>query len=135
MTTIIKHYRAKKIINVHKHADGWFWDKYSAHPYKGCEHACEYCYTREEKYYPYKDPADFSRVIRIKDNANKLLRNQELPRLEKDIIVTGDYQPIKGKHSFPSHSVHTAMRVGNILFPTNRRKWELPSNVGNFLRE
>jgi DNA repair photolyase len=23
----------------------WFWDKYSAHPYIGCEHGCEYCYN------------------------------------------------------------------------------------------
>jgi DNA repair photolyase len=89
----IEHYRAKRIVNVHKHADGWFWDKYSAHPYKGCEHACEYCYTREEKYYPYKDPADFSKVIKVKDNAAKLLR-KELPKLKKDIIAVGDYQPV-----------------------------------------
>ncbi len=30
-----KFYKAKQILNVHKHSDSWFWD-YSAHPYLGC---------------------------------------------------------------------------------------------------
>jgi DNA repair photolyase len=67
-------YKPKKILNTHKHADSWFWDKYSAHPYVGCEHGCEYCYSRETKYLPYINPADFSKIIKIKENAPELLR-------------------------------------------------------------
>jgi len=97
-------YRPKKIVNVHKHVDGgWFWNKYSAHPYVGCEYGCEYCYWRDEKYNILakeknaKDLDDpFSQYIKIKENAPELLR-RELSRLPKDIICTGDYQPVESK--------------------------------------
>ena len=89
-------YKPRKILNSHKHADSWFWDKYSAHPYIGCEHGCEYCYSRETKYSRYKDPADFSKIIKIKENAPELLR-KELSRVPRDIVIVGDYQPIEQK--------------------------------------
>ena len=52
---MFKQYRPKTILNIHKHVDGgWFWDKYSAFPYAGCEWGCAYCYSRDEKYNPHK---------------------------------------------------------------------------------
>ncbi len=89
-------YRPAKILNVHKHADSWFWDKYSAHPYLGCEYGCEYCYNREKKFCPYDRPDDYSRIVTIKENAAELLR-KELSRVPKDIVAVGDYQPIEAK--------------------------------------
>jgi DNA repair photolyase len=89
-------YDAKKILNVHKHADSWFWDKYSAHPYIGCEHGCEYCYSREKKYSRNSNPDDFSKIIKIKQNAPDLLR-KELAKVPKDIVIVGDYQPVEEK--------------------------------------
>ncbi|MCW4016921.1 MAG: radical SAM protein [Candidatus Bathyarchaeota archaeon] len=89
-------YKAKKILNTHKHADSWFWDKYSAHPYIGCEHGCEYCYSREKKYSRYENPNDFSKIIKIKENAPELLR-KKLAKVPKDIIIVGDYQPVEEK--------------------------------------
>lgn len=89
-------YKPKKILNMHKHADSWFWDKYSAHPYVGCEHGCEYCYSRETKYSRYEDPADFSKIIKIKENAPELLR-KELSKVSRDTVIVGDYQPIEEK--------------------------------------
>ena len=89
-------YKPKKILNTHKHADSWFWDKYSAHPYIGCEHGCEYCYSRETKYSRGSNPADFSKIIKIKENAPELLR-KELSKVPKDIVIVGDYQPIEEK--------------------------------------
>ncbi len=87
-------YKPKKILNTHKHADSWFWDKYSAHPYIGCEHGCEYCYSRESKYSRYSNPDDFSKIIKIKENASELLR-KELAKVPKDIVIVGDYQPVE----------------------------------------
>jgi hypothetical protein len=37
-------YRAKTILNKGKRADHWFWSRYSAYPYKGCQHGCAFCY-------------------------------------------------------------------------------------------
>ncbi len=42
-------YRAKKILNKHTRADHWFWARYTAYPYIGCQHACDFCYCRERK--------------------------------------------------------------------------------------
>jgi DNA repair photolyase len=87
-----KTYRARKILNVYNHVDYWFWNRYSAHPYVGCEHACEYCYARADKYLHTDTPEDFSRIIKVKRNAVELLR-KELKKVRKDVLVTGDYQP------------------------------------------
>ena len=67
-------FRPKTILNQHKQADHWFWTRYSAYPYIGCQHGCESCYCRERKYSPYEDPLDFAYVIMVKENAPELLR-------------------------------------------------------------
>ncbi|MFQ6107555.1 MAG: radical SAM protein [Thermoplasmata archaeon] len=86
-------YRASRILIAHRKVDeNWYWNKYSAHPYIGCYHGCHFCYSRAEKYMRYPDPADFAEKIRIKINADRLLR-RELSRVERDVIMTGDYQP------------------------------------------
>ncbi len=97
MQITVREYEAKRIVNKHKHLDPWFWTRYSAHPYIGCAHGCEYCYTREEKYAPYTDPADFARIIKIKVNAPTLLQ-KELSRLPKDLISIGDWQPVEKRY-------------------------------------
>ena len=88
-------YSPKKILNTHKHADSWFWDKYSAHPYIGCEHGCEYCYNRENKYSRYSKPDDYSKIIKIKDNADRAL--ETTPTVEKVIVVKRTGQEIQMK--------------------------------------
>ena len=91
-------YNVKKIVNVHKHVDGgYFWDKYTAHPYIGCQHRCEFCYEIGTKYNPAKTPEEFGKTIKVKINSPELLR-KELARLPKDIILTGDYQPVDAKY-------------------------------------
>ena len=62
-----KVYKTKAILNIHKHCDsGWFWNKYSAFPYIGCEWSCEYCYCRDEKYNPHKPSGD-KKVLEFND--------------------------------------------------------------------
>jgi DNA repair photolyase len=89
-------YTPKRILNKGKRADHWFWSRYSAYPYIGCQHGCEFCYCRERKYSPYDDPADFAYVIKAKTNAAELLR-RELARAPVDVVFTGDYQPAERK--------------------------------------
>jgi len=87
-----REYRARKIVNVHKHVDGpWFWEKYSAHPYVGCRSGCEFCYLRGGRYLGRRDPATFDTLIQVKINAVELLR-EELARLEPDVVACGDWQ-------------------------------------------
>jgi DNA repair photolyase len=87
-----KEYRARKILNAHKHVDGaWFWDKYSAHPYIGCRSGCAFCYTRGGPYLGKRDPVRFDSLIQVKTNAAELLL-RELPRQKPDVIACGDWQ-------------------------------------------
>jgi DNA repair photolyase len=89
-------YKAKTILNKAKRADHWFWSRYSAYPYKGCQHGCEFCYCREQKFSPFDDPHDFAYTIHVKENAPQLLR-KALTRAKTDLIFTGDYQPAEKK--------------------------------------
>jgi DNA repair photolyase len=92
MNLSFQEYNARKIVNAHKHIDGaWFWDKYSAHPYIGCRHGCEFCYSRGGPYLGQRDPAKFDSMIKVKRNAVELLK-KELPRLTPDILSCGDWQ-------------------------------------------
>jgi DNA repair photolyase len=87
-----REYRARKVVNVHKHVDGpWFWGKYTAHPYVGCRSGCEFCYSRGSRYVGRRDPDTFDTLIQVKVNAVELLR-KELPRLEHEVIACGDWQ-------------------------------------------
>lgn len=106
---IYKTYQTKTILNTHKHCDGgWFWVKYSAFPYIGCEWGCQYCYWRDEKYNPhkalrnpevlkFKDP--FSEYIKIKENTPELLK-KALKNKPKELIYLDNYQPIDAKYQY-----------------------------------
>lgn len=87
-----EEYESRRIVNVHKHVDGgWFWSKYSAHPYTGCAAGCAFCYERGGKYTGRRDPRDFDRVIRVKLGSVARLR-RELSRLSVDLLTVGDWQ-------------------------------------------
>ncbi len=105
-------YQAKKIVNIHKHIDGgWFWDKYSAHPYVGCQFGCDFCYSREPKYLPYENPDDFDRIIKAKVNAAELLR-KELPKVENDLLMVGDWQPAEKKFRLSRKMLEVVLELG-----------------------
>ena len=104
-------YRPKTILNKGKRADHWFWTRYSAYPYKGCMHGCEFCYCREEKYYPYDDPADFAYRIQVKENAPELLR-RALGRAPVDLVMTGDYQPAERKFEVSRKMLEVCLELG-----------------------
>jgi len=89
-------YQAKTILNKHKYPDHWFWTRYTAYPYIGCQHGCIFCYCREKKYAPYEEIDTFSTRIKVKENAPQLLK-KSLMRQKKGIIGVGDYQPAEKK--------------------------------------
>ena len=118
-------YKAKSILNVHKHCDGgWFWSKYSASPYTGCEYGCTYCYAREAKYNPYKTQSqstlvpmqdEFSEHIKIKQNASELLLKQ-LSKQPKDLIDLDSHQPVDAKYGFARKMLEVCYDLGFPVF-------------------
>jgi DNA repair photolyase len=61
MALTFQEYRAASILHVLVHVDEpWFWNKYSAHPYRGCRSVCEFCCCRDRKYGGRTDPDLFT---------------------------------------------------------------------------
>lgn len=116
-----QEYRARKIVNVHKHVHGpWFWGKYTAHPYVGCRSGCEFCYARGSRYLGKRDPDTFDTLIGIKTNAVELLR-KELPRLEKEIISVGDWQqPAEDCYTLSRGMLQVVLDLGFPLYVNER---------------
>ncbi len=116
-----QEYRARKIVNVHKHVDGpWFWGKYSAHPYVGCRSGCEFCYSRGGRYLGRRDPDTFDTLIQVKVNAVELLR-KELSRLERDVIACGDWQrPAEDRYRLSRAMLEVVRGLGFPLFIVER---------------
>ena len=112
-------YKPKTIFNKHKHADHWFWTRYSAYPYIGCQHGCEFCYCREQKFSPYDDPNDFAYVIKVKENAPELLR-RALKNAPLDSIFTGDYQPAERKFEMSRRMLEVCYETGFPVFVLER---------------
>ena len=69
---------------------GWAW-QYSINPYRGCQHACVYCFARgTHEYLGYDSGRDFESRIVVKLNAADVLR-RELRRQswKRDLILLG----------------------------------------------
>ncbi len=116
---IFTPYQPKIILNKSKRPDHWFWTRYSAYPYIGCQHGCEFCYCRERKYSPYEDPNDFAYMIKVKENAPNLLR-RALSRTEVDLIFTGDYQPAEKLYGLSRKILEVCLDLGFPVFVLER---------------
>ena len=72
---------------------------YSVNPYRGCNHACAYCYARpSHEYLSWGAGTDFDTKIVVKRDAARLLRIQfERPSWKGELLmfsgVTDCYQP------------------------------------------
>jgi DNA repair photolyase len=90
---------AKSIISENDSPDVGF--RFSVNPYRGCFHACGYCYARPtHQYLGWGAGTDFDRKIVVKVNAPELLRKELMRRSWKgDTIVfsgvTDCYQPLE----------------------------------------
>ena len=77
---------------------------YSVNPYRGCVHACAYCYARPtHTYLDLGAGTDFDRKIVVKPRAAELLRRVlDKPRWQGDLLVfsgvTDCYQPIEASY-------------------------------------
>jgi DNA repair photolyase len=116
---VFQLYHPKTILNKSKRADHWFWTRYSAYPYIGCQHGCEFCYCRERKYTPYEDIEDFAYLIKVKENAPELLR-RALSSTPVDLLFTGDYQPAERKFKLSRKMLEVCYELGFPVFILTR---------------
>ncbi len=127
--TLFQCYQPKSILNKGKRADHWFWTRYGAYPYLGCQQGCAFCNSREWKYIPYKptDPHavydgeadEFSHLIKVKENAAQLLR-RALGKLPVDVVFTGDYQPAERKFELSRQMLEVCLELGFPVFVLTR---------------
>ena len=112
-------YRPQTILNKHKRPDHWFWTRYTAYPYKGCQHRCVFCYCRERRYCPFEEVDDFGYVIQVKENAPELLR-RALSRAPVDVVGTGDYQAAERKFELSRRMLEVCLELGFPVFVLER---------------
>jgi len=80
---------------------GFTW---SLNPYRGCFHACAYCYARPtHEYLSFGAGTDFERKIIVKKRAPELLREAfDAPKWKGDVVVfsgvTDCYQPLEASY-------------------------------------
>jgi len=94
--------RARTILTRNDSPDvGFTW---SLNPYRGCEHACAYCYARPyHEYLGLSAGLDFETRLFVKEDAPDLLRNElAAPKWEPAVValsgVTDAYQPIERRY-------------------------------------
>ena len=94
--------RSKTILSENDSPDLGF--RFSINPYRGCQHACAYCYARpSHQYWGFGAGTDFDREIIVKVNAPELLREAFARKSWKgqSITFSGNtdcYQPLEGRY-------------------------------------
>lgn len=92
---------------------------WSISPYRGCVHACTYCYARaSHAFLGYDTGDDFEKEIVVKVNAADLLaREIRHPRLRQQTMIMGTisdpYQPAEHSYRLTRKILHILDRAGN----------------------
>lgn len=86
------------------HPVGMPYFKWALNPYRGCTHACEYCYARKYQHHLELGAGDdFSLMIFVKTNLPEVLRRElTRPTWARETVAIGTatdpYQPIEGHY-------------------------------------
>lgn len=95
---------------------GFTW---SLNPYRGCQHACAYCYARpSHEYLGFGAGTDFETKIVVKKNAPELLREEFMrPSWKGETIAfSGDtdcYQPLEYHYGLTRRCLEVCLEFGN----------------------
>ncbi len=109
--------RARSIISTNDSPDISF--SYSVNPYRGCFHACAYCYARRtHQYLDFGAGTDFERKIVIKVNAAELLEKElRKESWNGDMLVfsgvTDCYQPLELTYRLTQRCLEACSRYSN----------------------
>jgi DNA repair photolyase len=112
------HVRAKRIVNKVPEASRMPF-RYTINAYRGCSHACTYCFARPTHAFLGMDTAaDFERRIVVKVNAvERLAAELRDPRWGGDHIAMGTntdpYQPAEGRYRLTRGLIAELLRAGN----------------------
>jgi DNA repair photolyase len=93
--------------------------RYSLNPYRGCLHACAYCYARPtHQYVGFGAGTDFDRKIVVKTNAAEVLRKELMRRTwEGEVIVfsgnTDCYQPVEASYQLTRRCLEVCLEFRN----------------------
>jgi DNA repair photolyase len=112
--------RAKSILSANDSPDIPF--TYSLNPYRGCYHACAYCYARpSHQYWGFGAGTDFERKIIVKVNAPELLRArfEQVSWQGEPIAFSGNtdcYQPLEAAHRLTRACLELCADYANPVF-------------------
>ena len=96
------HERARTIVSENNSSDLSF--RFSVNPYRGCLHACSYCYARtSHQYWDFGAGTDFETKLVVKTNAVELLRARFMRKSWRGelIVFSGNtdcYQPLEASY-------------------------------------
>jgi DNA repair photolyase len=88
---------------------------WTLNPYRGCTHACHYCFARRYQTQFELGPDDeFSSLIFVKINfADVLRRELDKPSWQRELVALGTatdpYQPIEGHYKLTRHSLEALL--------------------------
>src|SRR5687768_7428305 len=89
---------------------------WTLNPYRGCTHACEYCFARRYQVQFELDAGDhFSTFIMVKVNLVEVLRRElDKPTWKREQVAVGTatdpYQPIEGQYRLTRRSLEARRR-------------------------
>jgi DNA repair photolyase len=95
---------------------GFSW---SVNPYRGCFHACAYCYARpSHEYLSFGAGTDFERKIVVKTRAPQLLREAfDAPKWKGELVafsgVTDCYQPLEASYKLTRKCLEACVEYRN----------------------
>ncbi len=93
--------------------------RWSLNPYRGCQHACAYCYARpSHEYLGFGAGTDFETKIVVKKKAPELLRQTFMKQSWKGelIVFSGDtdcYQPLEASYRLTRQCLEVCLEFGN----------------------
>ncbi len=114
---VVYEEEAKSILAENDSPDVGF--RWSVNPYRGCQHACAYCYARpSHQYLSFGAGTDFDRRIVVKTNAPELLALELRGRSWKGetVVFSGNtdcYQPLEASYELTRRCLEVCLTRGN----------------------
>lgn len=93
--------------------------QWSVNPYRGCQHACAYCYARPyHEYLGFGAGTDFDTKLVVKRNAPELLRKAlARPRWQRETVyfcgITDAYQPLEASYRVTRGCLEVCAELAN----------------------